>query len=193
MVSLWYCSAPLLLLSTQLVAVASSADPSTFFGGTGNGAYLDWVASAGSKYPAFQFLPSDDTDSNDGIAIHWDIPSNDTKLHLAVAARATGFVGFGLADAGGMEGSDIMLFETSNPNTVRDCYVLTDRVPITDRDQHWILVDSVIQDGFLIVEAMRKLDTGDFQDHPILNDNLETVVATRVIGAWVRPFKESCV
>jgi hypothetical protein len=37
---------------------------------------------------------------------------------------------------------------------------------------------------FLIVEVRRKLDTGDPQDKPILNDDMVTTIATRVIGAW---------
>jgi hypothetical protein len=74
-------------------------DPPSYFGGTGNGAYLSWLSSneIELKYNNSVYIPSSDLTS--GAAIHWSV--DDDHIYLAVAARATGWVGFGFSDAGG--------------------------------------------------------------------------------------------
>jgi DOMON domain len=177
------CSIPLcsrLLVSWMLLlrgAVAVSY-PYQYFGGVDNQVYMNWVKNV--TYPANLFVASDSNET-EGIAMHWDIQGD--YLYLAVAARASGFVGFGIADAGGMEGADMLLYETLNPDTVRDAHVLDVRYPITDESQDWEFIDSVISDDFLIVEVKRLLDTGDPQDRAILHDDTN-IVPTRIIGAW---------
>ena len=60
---------------------------------------------------------------NNGAAIHWTI--NEDQLALGVAARAEGWVGFGIAEAGAMPGSDMVLY-TAATNELLDAYVLDD-------------------------------------------------------------------
>jgi len=79
-------------------ATAQSQDPATYFGGTENGAYLDWLQFQGTSYKRTEFLPSPAGNST-GAAIHWTI--QDDEIFLAVAAKATGWVGFGIAESGG--------------------------------------------------------------------------------------------
>ena len=162
-----------------LVAVTKAVDPSAFFGGTGNGVYLKWLNS--SMYDRSKWLESSSA-TGLGVALHWS--TNESHVQLAVACKATGWVGFGLAEAGGMRGADIVLYSAATDVLV-DSYVLDELVyPMPDDCQSWTLVRSLAEDGFIIFEANRLLDTGDSQDHIIIDDSNETVIATRVIAAW---------
>ena len=127
------------------------------------------------------------------MALHWNIVKNQENarlsyLQVAIAVRAmNGWVGFGLADAGGMQGADVMLYESNNPSSLRDAHILRERLPLTDDCQDWELIDDtpvVQRDGFLIVQARRLLDTLDAQDKVILNDQGRSMSPTRIIGAW---------
>ena len=112
-------------------------------------------------------MPSD-VDVNQGAAIHWNIDEARGILELAVAVKATGWLGFGISDNGGMKGSDALIFEAANPTTVKDAHVKDLRYPILDDCQNWEFVNSVTADNdgssFLIVEVRRQLDTKDSQD-----------------------------
>ena len=97
------------LLTTSLLAVASAAtahDYDAYFGGTDHGDYLSWVETV--SYDRSIFLRSADPDPADGVAIHWNIVINDDnstitsdgganrhdgEIEVAVAVRATGWVG----------------------------------------------------------------------------------------------------
>ncbi|KAI2510721.1 copper type II ascorbate-dependent monooxygenase [Fragilaria crotonensis] len=159
------------------IAVAKAADPSTYFGGLDNSVYLDWLNS--SSYDRSTWLESS---SATGVAVHWS--TNESHVQLAVACKATGWVGFGLAEAGGMRGADIVLYSAETDELV-DSYVLDELVnPMPDDCQSWTLVRSQTEDGFIIFEANRLLDTGDSQDHIIIDDSDQRVEATRVIAAW---------
>ena len=168
-------------------AAAQSFDlPELAFGGAvaNSTPYLDWVADYGAEYPRSLFLPSA-ADPTEGLAMHWRIDNETQRLHIAVAAAAQGWVGLGLAENGGMRGADIVLFEASNPEEVTDAYVLQERLPLVDDCQDWTLTRSFTDnDGFLIFEANRLIDTGDKQDRPLINDALESSVASRIIAAW---------
>mmetsp|Transcript_54341 Transcript_54341/g.131897 ORF Transcript_54341/g.131897 Transcript_54341/m.131897 type:complete len:591 (+) Transcript_54341:425-2197(+) len=111
--------------------------------------------------------------------------SEATHIQFAVAVRAEGWVGLGISEAGGMLGSDMALFKTSDPESIVDSYVVEDRFsgPLVDECQSWQLVSSTIEDGWLIVEMTRPLDTMDTQDLQILND-VELIAETRLIAAW---------
>jgi hypothetical protein len=167
----------------QVVAANAINDPSEHFGGSDNDIYLDWVGNIASQTYTATFYLASEANETEGIAIHWDIVG-DEYLHLAVAARATGFLGLGIAEAGGMEGADLLLYETAYPVTVRDAHVLDERYPVTDDCQDWQCVDSFMDAGFLIVQVERLLDTGDPQDRKIVRDNQDFMAATRIIGAW---------
>jgi hypothetical protein len=167
------------LLFLAASAVATAVDPTSYFGGAENDAYLDWLSK--SAYDRLTWLGSS-SDSTLGVAVHWTTDS--THIQLAVAAKASGWVGFGLAESGSMRGADIIMYSAES-NELVDSYVLDDLVtPMLDDCQSWTLVNSVSQDGFIIFEAYRLLDSGDTQDRPITDDSNELVAASRVIAAW---------
>ena len=152
------------------------------FGGINNAAYLDWVVDTGTSYTSAVCYNASSSDTAQGVAVHWKLDSE--NIYIAVAARATGFVSFGLAEGGGMRGADIVIFETANPGELRDAHVLEERIPIDDVCQNWVFVNSHDNGGFLIFEAYRKLDTTDLQDHKIINDSDTVIPAQRIIAAW---------
>jgi len=129
------------------------------------------------------FMPTENSD--DGAAVFWNLDEENKEVHLAIAVHAEGWVGLGVAEAGGMIGSDIALFESSSPEEVIDSYVIEDRSrPLVDACQDWNLTDATVQDGWMIVELRRLLDTQDSQDHPIMNDVELWSAPTRLIAAW---------
>jgi len=110
---------------------------------------------------------------------------NDGEFHLAFATKATGWAAFGIAEAGGMFGSDIVSFTTANPTTLIDGYILDERQVFVDtHSQDWTLVSSTVEDGWIIVEARRRIDTGDGQDHVLKNDREMWNAPSRIIAAW---------
>jgi len=152
---------------------------SEFFVGVDNDAYIKWANA--SSYSNSAFLQSTGA-TDEGVAVHWTLDSK--FIHLAVAARATGWVGFGIAESGGMLGSDIVLFEAES-NALTDSYVLNVAgAPIPDDCQNWALVSSQSEGGFLIFEAKRLKDTGDPQDRPIKDDSTLDISPHNVIAAW---------
>jgi dopamine beta-monooxygenase len=161
------------------ICFASAQTPSDYFGGLDHDTYVAWAET--SSYTKTTFLNMA-ANGDEGVAVHWTI--DDTHINLAVAARATGWVGFGIAESGGMRGSDIVLFEAAS-NTLTDAHVLDQLVaPITDGCQNWELVSSLSDGGFIIFEAKRLVDTGDSQDRPIIDDSSLEVAAHNVIAAW---------
>lgn len=171
--------------------VAAAQQPITvqklFFGGSNstssNNAYQSWLTKKGSFYDHAVFVPLISNPSI-GVAVHWHIIKE--RIYLAVAARATGWVGFGLAEAGGMQGADVVYYVAST-NQLVDAYVLDvyQNGPLVDTCQNWKLRDAQSIGGFVIFEAYRDLNTGDPQDRSIINDgNAGNVPAHRIIAAW---------
>lgn len=161
--------------------------PADYFGGSDHDAYIDWWATtkttSASRYTNSVFLPSNG-DHSMGAAVHWSI--QDDSIFLAVSARATGWVGFGLSENGGMQGADVVLFTAAEPDVLVDSYILEERFPVTDDDcpNNWRLLHSQTDGGFLIWEGTRLLDTGDPQDRVIQNDVLAMIPPSRIIAAW---------
>ena len=84
------------------------------------------------------------------MAVHWRILA--TKIRIAVAVQAKGWAGFGFSETGGMKGSDIVYFSTSD-HQIHDAFVLdTIGAPSLDeRQQDWILLNyNVTNDGYLL-------------------------------------------
>jgi len=92
-------------------------------------------------------------------------------------------VGFGLAENGGMRGADMFLYEADS-DTLTDAHVLGDLYPLIDSCQNWELQYSQTHGGVLIVEVSRLLDTGDTQDHKIINDTELLMELHFIISAW---------
>ena len=117
-----------------------------------------------------------------GLAVHWSI--EEPYLRFGIAAKASGWVGFGISEAGGMRGSDVILYSVES-NELVDSYILDElAIPYPDECQSWTLLNSITENGFILFEARRLLDTGDSQDRPIIDDSNELVLPTRVIAAW---------
>jgi DOMON domain len=183
-------------ISEDLFIPASSGgstiynDPETYFGGSRNLSYLEWVlqlvnAADDSRYSNsfYMFSPSDPVF---GVAVHYRIDEDAQRIHLALAVRAVGWFGIGFAETGGMQGADMLIFESRQPDDILDAHVLTQRVPVLDECQDWVLTSSQIdlEEGFMMIEVNRALDTGDLQDRRIVNDTDLTVAPHNIIAAW---------
>lgn len=129
-------------------------------------------------------MTSTGDDTSDGAAIFWNI--NDDTIHLGVAVRADGWVGFGISEAGGMIGADMALYQVTQPSELIDAHVVDSRsIPLKDECQNWNLKRVTNNsDGWIIVEMSRLLDTGDAQDHVLKNDKELHMPPTRIIAAW---------
>jgi len=136
-----------------------------------------------NRYEKHTFLS---TSNGSGSALFWMV--NNEEIQFAIAVHTIGWVGLGISEAGGMIGSDMMLFESSSPNTVIDSYVIEDKGagPLTDDCQDWILVNATVveEEEWMIIEVKRALDTFDTQDIPIVNDEELWSAPTRIIAAW---------
>jgi hypothetical protein len=193
----------LLVLSQSFPAFGLAGAPVDYFPEAEDKApYETWLLGEGTAYDRHIFLPAS-SNPNEGAAVFWSIYQSDetgeggesagtlsrnsgTKpwIQFAVAVQATGWVGFGISEAGGMLGADMAIFEASDPSYVRDAYVVEERFPQTDDCEHWDLLNSTIEDGWLILEIARDLDTGDPQDHRIINDSSPYSAGARLIAAW---------
>jgi hypothetical protein len=87
-----------LLLWTSSSVQGSKDDPSTFFGGVDNEAYLEWVSGVQSQGYNAAYFQANTADETMGAAVHWKVDTGNQELLLAVAARATGWLGFGMAE-----------------------------------------------------------------------------------------------
>lgn len=108
------------LLCGTRKAAALSSDPRTFFGAASssnltsndnNQAYHEWIQQYGDNYERVKFLAGvvpDEEGREQGVALHWSITNR--ELHIAVIAKAVGWVGFGISENGGMKGADIVIF-----------------------------------------------------------------------------------
>lgn len=146
--------------------------------------YVSWLEEFGPRYEHVKYYGG-----NSQIALHWSISSE--RLHITVAvgeaaAHQTsplGWLGFGITEAGGMAGADMMLF-TAQDTQLFDAYAEGYTTPIRDICQDWRLHRSVVSPTLLIVEASRKLVTGDTQDLNITYDGDSSFSPTRVIFAY---------
>lgn len=159
----------------------NAQDPlSEFFPGLTKDVYTDWLT--GVSYNKSMFIESP-YDTSTGAAVHWSIV--DDMIYLGVAVtQATGWAAFGLAESGSMRGADIVMY-TAETDTLTDTYVLDQLVqPLVDTCQSWTLINSVVDEGFIIFEAKRLLNTSDSQDRTIIDDSQFIIPSTRVIAAW---------
>jgi hypothetical protein len=158
-------------------------DPTSSTSGTG---YHQWLSSlATGQYTNNLYIP---TTSNvcDGLAFHWKIDKDSSKISIAVAAKADGWAAIGFSESGGMKGADIVYYVPSTGELV-DSHVGDGYVrPTTDEIQDWKLNSGqVTDDGFIIFEAERALFTNyGHEDHEIEDDSSVHVLDHRIIGAW---------
>jgi hypothetical protein len=168
--------------------------------------YTDWYLGnekSDASYTHHAFLVQDGSgsaddggDGADGAALFWKVMNNATAIQFAIAVRATGWVGLGISDAGGMLGSDIALYTpAATGNIILDTHVVDEHaLPITDDCQNWNFEsvrstsDNVDDDDddWIILELSRLLipDTDTTQDIAIINDAELWIPPTRIIVAW---------
>ncbi|CAM9950572.1 unnamed protein product, partial [Ectocarpus sp. 4 AP-2014] len=93
---------------------------------------------------------------------------------VAVHAKAaTGWAGVGISEMGGMEGADIVFYETATGD-LTDAHSLVAGTPVVDEcTQDWTLLSAEVGDGSLVFEAERALDTQDDQDRVFSDDSFE--------------------
>jgi hypothetical protein len=118
------------------------------------------------------------TASDAAVALHWTIDHVQSKINLEIAVKALGWVRLGFTEMGGMPGSDMIIFDAASGSLV-DAYATRAATPMVDVQQDWTLVNSIVEDGFLIVEAERNLDTGDAMDWAFVNDTNYTYLQNR--------------
>jgi hypothetical protein len=109
----------LILLSSCAGAIA---DPTAYFPGLSADEklqYADWLVARGSSsYNRSAYMPRDDDDVDGGAAVFWNVDVDAGRIEFAVAVRAAGWVGLGISEAGGMIGSDVVLFAAPPCNVV---------------------------------------------------------------------------
>jgi hypothetical protein len=55
---------------------------------------------------------------------------------------------------------------------------------MNDDCSNWALLEATVDDGWIILEVARNLDTGDSQDHRIVDDSSRMHAGARLISAW---------
>lgn len=185
---------PVHLLLVAAIFISSAAaiiDPRTHFDSTtlqpdAKDAYIAFIESSDliDDYSSSALLPSSSNDG--GAAVFWSV--DDEAISFAVVVRATGWVGLGVSESGGMKGSDVALYESDNPNVITDAHVVDEYAAplVDDCPSDWKYEDSYMsEDGeWMAVKLSRKLDTGDPQDWPINQDDEMWNAPTRLIAAW---------
>lgn len=107
--------------------------------------------------------------------LHWNMPTD--MISIVIEADTTGWVGFGLAEAGGMAGADIVtasVDDTTGVASVTDRFSLGEAYPSPDTCQDWEVINGAQENGKTFIEIRRKLATNDTQDMPILNNGIQT-------------------
>ena len=159
--------------------------------------YLTWNAQ--SAYDNSVFLPTE-IDKSKGIQFHWTIRSDSDEeeyrdrgtIQIGVAVKIDsqqGWAEIGFSEHGGRRGADVVHFTRTGraSSSIVDGYVLDDidKKPIADRQQDWKLIDHFItNDGYLIFEARRALDTKDSFDRSIIDDSGVFTSNHKIFGAW---------
>eukprot|EP00545_Synedropsis_sp_CCMP1620_P011459 CAMPEP_0119009488 /NCGR_PEP_ID=MMETSP1176-20130426/4395_1 /TAXON_ID=265551 /ORGANISM="Synedropsis recta cf, Strain CCMP1620" /LENGTH=636 /DNA_ID=CAMNT_0006962011 /DNA_START=21 /DNA_END=1931 /DNA_ORIENTATION=- len=175
----------LLVASLYLPIVKSSGDE--LF--QGREAYSKWTTENQGNYNRLSILSSSsDEQTAEVVVLRWSIIENQDdhrqdEIHLAIVVQATGWVGFGIGENGGMKGSDMFIFQASGGDLI-DAYATALERPRVDQQQDWSLVRSIVADGLLIVEVTRLLDTGDSMDWPLTKDSQPFMPGTKIVAAW---------
>jgi hypothetical protein len=145
--------------------------------------------------------PSDSgSDSDNNIGTVTEAKTKTGTIQIAVAVQVNsnlnskeGWAAIGFSETGGMRGADVVYFassSTSNENmgSIIDAHILDSLAlsqPTPDMKQDWISINHIItDDGYLIFEAKRKLDTNDVFDRPFVDDSSAYMENHKLIAAW---------
>jgi len=169
-----------LLCLAACLALAHAGDPLTFFGGADYAEYKNWLDANGDKFHGHAFYPKPGMEDH-GASLHWKIEGD--YLHVAMAAKATGWIAMGFSENGGMAGADIVSYEAAT-DVLTDGHILEEFIPLVDECENYELLDATVGEVFMIVEFQRLVDTGDMQDRALIDDSGLDVAVSRVIFAW---------
>jgi len=79
----------------------------------------------------------------------WSIAGED--INLAIEAKASGWVAFGISEAGGMKGADVVYFERTK-TVLTDAFAMKNEKPVADScSQDWLLKANAFDAGMLSV------------------------------------------
>ena len=103
--------------------------------------------------------------------LEWSVIGD--EIFIKITADTKGYVALGITEAGGMIGSDIVVASVDDDDgslTVIDYYAEAESMPEVDCKQDWVGHWGQQTSTHTSVIISRKLNTGDYQDRPILND-----------------------
>lgn len=128
------------------------------------------------------YMPSK-SDSCKGMKFYWKIM--DDTIQITAVAKSNGWLAFGFSETGGMRGADIVYFTQANEQVVdahvKDFYAK----PSIDKQQDWILLNhELMDDGHLLFEVKRKLDSNDSYDRKFVDDSNVSFPNHNLFGAW---------
>ncbi|CAN0051362.1 unnamed protein product, partial [Ectocarpus sp. 12 AP-2014] len=85
------------------------------------------------------------------VDIFWTVDLEAETIRVAVHAKAaTGWAGVGISEMGGMEGADIVFYETATGD-LTDAHSLVAGTPVVDEcTQDWTLLSAEVGDGSLV-------------------------------------------
>lgn len=152
-------------------------------------AFISFQQDNLGKYNNSHFL-------NAHVVVYWNlhlslIDSSEDYIEIVVASDATGWVGFGISDAGGMRGADMVIYETAT-DTIADYYSMDYERPQLDDCANswtqlntWMDTEETTNGEFIAFQATRALDTNDKQDWPIFPlDGDPSTPPTIIIAAY---------
>ncbi|CAN0293249.1 unnamed protein product, partial [Ectocarpus sp. 12 AP-2014] len=147
------------------------------------GLFVLQAAAAVDGFDGSSYARNVSLDTN--VDIFWTIDLEAETVRVAVHAKAaSGWAGVGISEMGGMEGADIVFYETATGD-LTDAHSLVAGTPVVDEcTQDWTLLSAEVGDGSLVFEAERALDTEDDQDRVFSDDSFEGAVPTRLLAAW---------
>ncbi|RUS81877.1 hypothetical protein EGW08_010347 [Elysia chlorotica] len=112
----------------------------------------------------------------DDYTLYWDF--NTSHITLEVVVKTNGWVGFGISPKGAMKSSDVII------GWVKDGQVhFADRhadghfLPAKDASQDWTLISGQESGDYTMLKMVRKLDTCDDQDLPIMPGTTRLIYA----------------
>ncbi|CAL8101372.1 unnamed protein product [Orchesella dallaii] len=118
-------------------------------------------------------------EANGRVVVEWEINFDQKSITFDVTGETTGYLGFGLSPAGGMQGADIVIGGIANDGTsyFGDYHGEGDFAPRRDTSQDWRLISAFENTTHTFLRVTRLLDSCDHQDVPITNDTLSLIWA----------------
>lgn len=115
-----------------------------------------------------------------GYNLSWSIDAAGKTITVKMQAMTAGWIGFGVTEAGGMNGADILVgwVNSDGVANISDTWAFGLAKPVVDTCQSWQLVASQSSEScsngncITTIVATRALVTGDSQDRDLVDDGL---------------------